>query len=68
MMHMRTTIDLREDLVEEARELTGIHEKTALLHAGLQLLVERENARRLIALGGTMPDLKPIPRRRAATT
>ena len=67
-MHMRTTVDLREDLVEEARELTGIHEKTALLHAGLQLLVERENARRLIALGGTMPDLKPIPRRRAATT
>ena len=67
-MHMRTTIDLREDLVEEARELTGIHEKTALLHAGLQVLVERENARRLIALGGTMPDLKPIPRRRAATT
>ena len=65
---MRTTIDLREDLVEEARELTGIHEKTALLHAGLQLLVERENARRLIALGGTMPDLKVIPRRRAATT
>ena len=68
MMHMRTTIDLREDLVEEARELTGIHEKTALLHAGLRLLVERENARRLIALGGTMPDLTPIPRRRAATT
>ena len=68
MMHMRTTIDLREDLVEEARELTGINEKTALLHAGLQLLVERENARRLIALGGTMPDLKVIPRRRAATT
>ena len=66
-MHMRTTIDLREDLVEEARELTGIHEKTALLHAGLLLLVERENARRLIALGGSMPNLKPVPRRRAAT-
>lgn len=65
-MHMRTTVDLREELLEEARELTGIHEKTALLHAGLQLLVERENARRLIALGGTMPDLKPVPRRRAA--
>lgn len=59
-------MDLREELLEEARELTGIHEKTALLHAGLQLLVERENARRLIALGGTMPDLKPVPRRRAA--
>ena len=68
MMHMRTTLDLKDELLEEARELTGIHEKTALLHAGLQLLVERENARRLVALGGTMPDLKPISRRRAATT
>ena len=68
MMHMRTTVDLQEELVEEARELTGIQEKTALLHAGLRLLVERENARRLAALGGTMPNLKPIPRRRAATT
>ena len=66
--HMRTTVDLEDELVEEARELTGIHEKTALLHAGLHLLVERENARRLAALGGTMPDLKAIPRRRAATT
>ena len=68
MMHMRTTIDLEDELVEEARELTGIHEKTALLHAGLRLLVERENARRLVTLGGTMPNLKPIPRRRAAAT
>jgi Arc/MetJ family transcription regulator len=64
MMHMRTTVDLQEDLVEKARRLTGISEKTALLHAGLKLLIERESSRRLAALAGTMPDLKPIPRRR----
>jgi Arc/MetJ family transcription regulator len=62
---MRTTVDLREDLVENARRLTGISEKTALLHAGLKLLIERESARRLAALAGTMPDLKDVTRRRS---
>jgi len=63
---MRTTVDLQEDLVENARQLTGISEKTALLHAGLKLLIERESARRLAALAGTMPRLKRVPRRRSA--
>jgi len=63
---MRTTVDLQEDLVENARQLTGISEKTALLHAGLKLLIERESARRLAALAGTMPQLKRVSRRRPA--
>jgi len=63
---MRTTVDLQEDLVEDARRLTGISELTALLHAGLKLLIERESARRLAALAGTMPRLKRVPRRRSA--
>lgn len=66
MMHMRTTLDLREDLVNKARELTGISEKTALVHAGLQSLIEQTSARRLRDLAGTMPRLKDIPRRRPA--
>jgi len=66
IVHMRTTVDLRDDLLEDARRLTGISEKTALLHAGLKLLIERESARRLAALAGRMPNLKPIPRRRPA--
>jgi Arc/MetJ family transcription regulator len=64
MMHMRTTLDLKEELIEKAREMTGINEKTALVHAGLQALVERAAARRLASLRGSMPGLKPIPRRR----
>lgn len=63
---MRTTLNLNDDLVEKAREFTGIREKTALVHEGLKALVAREAARRLAALGGTMPDLRPIPRRRSA--
>ncbi len=66
-MHMRTTLIIKDDLLERARELTGIREKTALVHAGLEALIAREAGRRLAALGGTQPNLRPIPRRRAAS-
>ena len=66
MMHMRTTLILDEGLVERARELTGIREKTALVHEGLKALIAHEAAKRLASLGGSQPDLRPIPRRRAA--
>ena len=65
-MHMRTTLILKDDLLEKARQATGIREKTALVHAGLEALIQREAGRRLIALGGTMPGLKAVPRRRTA--
>jgi len=42
-----------------------VTEKTALLREALKALVERESARRLASLGGTMPGLRRIPRRRA---
>jgi len=62
---MRTTLNLNEELVGEARRLTGIREKTALLHEGLRALIARESARRLAELGGTEPGLRPVRRRRA---
>ena len=61
---MRTTLLIDDELVEKAGKLTGIDEKTALVRAGLEALIARESARRLAALGGTEPDLGPIPRRR----
>ena len=63
-MPMRTTIILNEELLKKAQELSGLREKTAVLHAGLQALITRESARRLAALGGSEQGLKPIPRRR----
>jgi Arc/MetJ family transcription regulator len=63
---MRTTLDLDEPLIEDARRLTGIDEKTALLHEALRALIARESARRLAALGGAMPEAEGPPRRRAA--
>lgn len=56
VMHMRTTLNLDSGLIDRAKELTGIREKTALVHAGLEALLAREAARRLAALGGAAPD------------
>jgi Arc/MetJ family transcription regulator len=65
---MRTTLIIDDELLAKAQELSGLREKTAVLHAGLQALISRENARRLAALGGTERGLKPIARRRTRTS
>lgn len=62
---MRTTLILDDDLIEEARRLTGIQEKTALVHRGLRELIARESARMLAALGGSAPKMETIPRRKS---
>ncbi len=61
---MRTTLNIDEKLVKKASKLTGITEKTALVRAGLEALISRENAKRLAELGGTEKSLRTIPRRR----
>ncbi len=63
---MRTTLALDDDLIRIAQEFTGLAEKTALVKEALKALIERESARRLAALGGTMPELEDIPRRRGS--
>lgn len=64
---MRTTINIDEDLLAKASRLAGPLDRSAVIHEGLKALIERESARRLARLGGTQPDLKPVPRRRAAS-
>lgn len=61
---MRTTINLDDTLVAAAQKISGMTERTALIHEGLKALIQRESARRLARLGGSEPQLKPIPRRR----
>jgi len=61
---MRSTLNIDDRLIEEARRLTGIKEKTALIRAGLEALIGREIARRLAALGGTQPNFQAAPRGR----
>ena len=63
---MRTTLNLDDALLLKAGKLTGIVERTALLHEGLRALIERESARRLARLGGSERKLVDVPRRRVA--
>ena len=60
---MRTTLNIDDELLIRAQQLTGIDEKTAIVRRGLEALIARESARRLAKLGGSDPDLKNIPRR-----
>ena len=60
---MRSTVTLDDALLEEASNATGVKERTKLLQEGLRALIARENARAIIALGGSDPDAW-IPERR----
>ena len=61
---MRTTLNIDDELLAKAAELTGIKEKTSLVRLGLEALIARESAKRLAALAGTEKHLEVIPRRR----
>lgn len=63
---MRTTINLDTGLIDRARQLSGIEERTALIHEALRALIARESARRLASLGGSDPRVEDVPRRRLA--
>ena len=64
LMHMRSTLNIDDEMLRKAAALTGEKEKTALVRMGLEALIARESARRLARLGGTEPGLRPVRRRR----
>lgn len=61
---MLITIDFDNELLAQAHLITGVTERTQLLHEALLALVQRESARRLAKLGATQTHLQPIPRQR----
>ena len=61
---MRTTLNIEDNLLDQASKMTGIKEKTTLVKLGLEALIARESAKRLAKLGGTEKQLKKVPRRR----
>lgn len=65
---MRTTLNIEDELLAKAQQVSGLKERTALVREGLKALIERESARRLAQLGGTEPQLRPIPRRQSRPT
>ncbi len=62
---MRTTLNIEDNLLDQASKMTGIKEKTTLVKLGLEALIARESAKRLAKLGGTEKQLKKVPRRRS---
>lgn len=61
---MRTTVIIKDDVLNKATDMTGIREKTALIHAGLEALIEQKARERLAALGGSDPKAEAGRRRR----
>ena len=61
---MRTTVTLDDELLADAKEMTGIAETRKLLDEALRGMIAREAARRLRLLKGSVPEAKAAPRRR----
>ena len=59
---MRATVSLDDELLRRAQKYSGLSERTALLREALKALIEREAARSLALLEGTMPDLEYVRR------
>ncbi len=64
---MQTRLNIDDDLLKKAQESTGVRELSALVERALRVMLERDAARRLADMGGTAPDMQPIPRRRFRT-
>ena len=62
---MRSTLNLDDELMDKARRLTGIKEKTELIREALRTLISVQTARRLAAIGGTQPNFRAGRRRRS---
>ncbi len=66
---MRTTMDLPEDLLEEARKISGTKTKTGAVIISLQKMIESKKIEKLRALRGTLDlnvDLKRLRKDRTA--
>jgi Arc/MetJ family transcription regulator len=62
---MRTTLNLDDDLLHKAQQISGWTKRSQLIREALLVLIQRESARRLAALGGSDPDIQAIARRQS---
>jgi len=62
---MRTTVTIDDSLYQEALELADPGtDKADLFRIAMQTFVRIQAAKRLAMLGGTIPEMREIPRRR----
>jgi Arc/MetJ family transcription regulator len=63
---MKKTLNIDEKLLEEAKAACGAATDTETVRLGLEALVRHAAYQRLMALAGTEPNAKDVPRRREA--
>lgn len=61
---MGRTLNIEDNLLDQASKMTGTKEKTTLVNLGLEALIARESGKRRVRLGGSEEQLKQVPRRR----
>ena len=62
---MRTTVTIDDGLYEKALEVADPNmDKSDLFKEAIKTFVRVQAAKRLAALGGTMPEMEDVPRRR----
>ena len=66
---MRTTLTIDDRLFDKAMSLAepGM-EKSELIRECVKAFIQRQTARRLAALGGAVPEIELVPRRREEAT
>ena len=65
---MRTTVTIEDALYEKALEVADpTMEKADIFREAMKTFVRVQAAKRLAALGGTMPNMQDIPRRGSET-
>lgn len=66
---MRTTVTIDDSLYEKALDLADPSmDKSELFREAIKTFVRVQAAKRLAALGGTMPAIQDVPRRREMPT
>lgn len=61
---MRTTVTIDNTLYDQALELADSSmDKSDLFREAIKAFIRVQSAKRLAALGGTMPEMQDIPRR-----
>lgn len=61
---MRTTVTIEDTLYQQAMELADQSmDKSDLFREAIKTFIRVQSAKRLAALGGTVPEMQDIPRR-----
>lgn len=66
---MRTTVTIEDALYQKALEMADPNmDKADIFREAIKTFVRVQAAKRLVALGGSMPDIADVPRRRDEST